>query len=66
MVRGPDHGTVNPGVIWAGHHCQFGVEAIVPVNQRTGNNVGVIAQMHFYLDDIFPHSFGRPLFGGAK
>ena len=63
---GQTTGTVNPGVLWAGQHCQFGVEAIVPVNQRTGNNVGVIAQMHFYLDDIFPHSFGRPLFGGTK
>ena len=40
------------------------VEAIVPINGRTGDNVGVIAQLHFYLDDLFPHSLGRPLFGG--
>jgi hypothetical protein len=59
-------GTVNPGIIWAGRYCQFGVEAVVPINQRTGNNVGVIAQLHFYLDDLFPHSVGRPLFGGRE
>ena len=65
-ARGQTTGTVNPGIIWAGRYCQFGVEAVVPVNERTGNNVGVIAQLHFYLDDLFPHSVGRPLFGGRK
>jgi hypothetical protein len=25
-----------------------------------------IAQLHFYLDDLFPHSLGRPPFGGNK
>ena len=61
---GQTTGTINPGVIWAGQHVQFGVETIIPINERTGNNVGVIAQLHFYLDDLFPHSLGRPLFGG--
>jgi hypothetical protein len=32
------------------------------VNRATGSNIGAIAQLHFYLDDIFPHSLGRPLF----
>ncbi len=65
-LNGQTTGTINPGVIWAGQHFQFGVEAIVPINQRTGNNVGMIAQLHFYLDDLFPHSVGRPLFGGNQ
>lgn len=56
-------GTVNPGVVWAGRLFQVGVEAVVPINERTGNNVGVRAMLHFYLDDLFPTSFGRPLFG---
>ncbi len=56
-------GTVNPGVIWSGRYCQFGVEAVVPLNERSGHNVGVIGQLHFYLDDLFPHSLGKPLFG---
>jgi hypothetical protein len=59
-------GTVNPGVIWSGKYFQVGAEAIIPVNSRTGNDVGFIAQLHFYLDDLFPHSLGRPIFGGNK
>jgi len=61
---GQTTGTINPGLLWAGQHFQFGVEAIIPINERTGNNVGLIAQLHCYLDDLFPHSLGRPLFGG--
>jgi hypothetical protein len=56
-------GTIDPGVMWSSKYVQFGVEAIVPINGRTGNSVGVIGQFHFYLDDLFPHSLGRPLFG---
>ncbi len=56
-------GTVNPGFIWSGKYFQVGVEAVIPVNSETGNNVGVLAQLHFYLDDIFPNTLGRPLFG---
>jgi hypothetical protein len=65
-ARGQTTGTINPGVIWAGKYFQVGVEAIVPINERMGTNVGVIAQLHFFMDDLFPHSLGRPLFGGNK
>jgi hypothetical protein len=64
--QGQTTGTINPGIIWAGKYFQLGVEAVVPINERTGNNVGVIAQLHFFIDDLFPHSLGRPLFGGNK
>jgi hypothetical protein len=64
--EGQTTGTVNPGVIWSGKYFQVGAEAVIPVNSRTGNDVGFIAQLHFYLDDLFPHSLGRPLFGGRK
>jgi hypothetical protein len=40
---------------------QLGVEAIIPLTRATGKNVGVIAQVHFYLDDLVPQ-IGRPLF----
>ena len=63
---GETTGTINPGVIWSGQYFQFGLEAIIPINKRTGSNVGVIAQLHFYLDDLFPQSLGHPLFGGRK
>jgi hypothetical protein len=63
---GQTTGTINPGVIWSGKYFQVGAEAMIPVNSRTGSDVGFIAQLHFYLDDLFPHSLGRPLFGGKK
>ena len=60
-VSGPTTGTVNPGIIWSGQYFQLGVEAIIPINSHTGNNVGVVGQLHFYLDDILPKIFGKPL-----
>jgi hypothetical protein len=56
-------GTVNPGVIWVGSYFQVGVEAIVPINRASGTSIGAVAQLHFYLDDIFPYSLGQPLLG---
>ena len=55
--------TINPGVIWSGKYFQIGVEAVIPINRQTGNNVGVLAQLHFYLDDLFPMLFRKPLLG---
>lgn len=60
---GQTTGTVNPGIIWAGKFVQLGLEAVFPVNERTGKNVGIRAMLHFYLDDLFPDTLGRPLFG---
>jgi hypothetical protein len=56
-------GTINPGIIWSGQSMQFGIEAIIPATKASGKNVGIIAQLHFYLDDLFPNSIGRPLLG---
>ena len=56
-------GTINPGILWVGNKFQVGVEALIPINRQSGTNVGVIAQLHFYLDDLFPKSVGRALFG---
>jgi hypothetical protein len=58
----PTTGTINPGVIWAGRYMQFGLEAIIPMNRATGGKNGVLFQIHFFLDDLFPKSIGRPLF----
>jgi hypothetical protein len=60
-ISGPTTGTINPGVIWSGQYFQLGAEAIIPINSHTGNNVGIVAQLHFYLDDILPKIFGKPL-----
>lgn len=56
-------GTINPGVLWAGRYVQLGLEAVIPMNGASGHGVGIKAQLHFYLDDLFPRSFGRPLIG---
>lgn len=58
-------GTINPGVLWVGQTMQIGLEAVIPVNRASGTGVGVIGQLHFYLDDIFPNSIGRPIFANG-
>ena len=58
-------GTINPGVIWAGNYFQVAAEAIIPVNRASGTGIGGMMQLHFYLDDIFPQSIGRPIFASS-
>jgi hypothetical protein len=57
-------GTINPGIIWVGNTFQVAVEALIPINRQSGTNVGVVAQLHLYLDDIDPRGIGKPIFGG--
>jgi hypothetical protein len=59
-------GTINPGVIWVGSYYQVGVEATIPINRDSGTGVGVLAQLHLYLDDMFPSTLGQPLIGGTS
>lgn len=56
-------GTINPGVLWAGQYVQLGAEAQIPVNRYSGRGVGFIVQLHLYIDDLFPQTLGRPIFG---
>jgi len=68
-VQGPRSGrttgTINPGVIWFGRFIQLGLELQLPVNRESGKNVGVIGQLHFYLDDIAPNIFTWTPFHGV-
>jgi hypothetical protein len=57
-------GTINPGVIWVSNYFQVGIEALIPINRQSGRSVGAIVQLHLYLDDLFPTTIGRPIFGG--
>jgi hypothetical protein len=59
-------GTINPGAIWVGGYFQVGLEAVIPINRESGNGVGVLGQLHLYLDDMFPTTVGQPLFGGSS
>ena len=54
-------GTINPGVIWVGSYFQVGLEAQVPVNAAERHGIGVLGQLHLYLDDMFPKTIGQPL-----
>jgi len=57
----PTTGTVNPGVIWSGRHMQVAAEAMIPINGASGHAIGAIVQVHWFIDDLFPHSLGRPI-----
>jgi hypothetical protein len=54
-------GTVNPGVLWSGRRLQIGLEAVIPVNRASGRGVGAAIQAHWFLDDLFPRSIGKPI-----
>ena len=58
-------GTVNPGLIYAGNTFQVAIEAVIPLNRDSGSGVGVVGQLHLFLDDIFPTTLGRPIFASS-
>ncbi len=59
-------GTIQPGFFWIGKYFQLGAEAVVPLNDRSGRRTGFALQAHFFLDDIFPGTIGKPLWGRTK
>ena len=46
-------------MIWVGNTLQFDIEALIPINRQGGGNVGVIAQLHPYLNDIDPRGIAN-------
>jgi hypothetical protein len=58
-------GKIQPGIIWLGNDFQVGVEEVIPVSGQSGNTIGVVGQLHLYLDDIFLTTVGQPLIGNA-
>jgi hypothetical protein len=54
-------GTIQPGIVWSGQYMQIAAEMIIPATRATGHGIGGVVQLHFYLDDIFPHGFGTPV-----
>lgn len=59
---GETEGFVNPGIIWFGKYIQLGLEAQIPINDNSGEGIGVLALFHVFIDDLFPNSLGRPIF----
>jgi len=65
----PSHtttGTVGPALYYIGNYFEIGIEAAFPINQASGKHVGAFAVLDFFLDDIFPNSIGKPLFGPSQ
>jgi hypothetical protein len=62
--------TVQPGVFYIGRlgpvSFELGAEAVIPINHASGRNVGAMAILDFFLDDIFPDTIGKPLFGPSQ
>ena len=63
--HGQTLGTINPGVMYENAYFQLGVEALIPVDHDSGAHVGLVVQSWIYIDDLFPHVFGHPIFGGG-
>jgi hypothetical protein len=55
-------GYFQTGVVYEADKWQFALEAVVPLTGQTGHGVGVNAELHFFFDDIFPNSLGKPIF----
>ena len=53
--------TVAPGAIYLGETFQVGLEALIPANKAAGARVGVLLQVHYFFDDLFPNSLGKPI-----
>ena len=59
-------GTIQPGVMYLAGAYQVSLEAILPINSASGRGVGVVGELHFFLDDIFPNTLGKPIFGASR
>jgi hypothetical protein len=55
-------GTIAPGLIYSERSFQVGIEALIPATKGSNAATGFIAQLHFFFDDLFPNSLGKPLF----
>lgn len=53
--------TMNPGFAYVAVAWQIAAEMIVPLNRKGGSGMGFRAQLLFFLDDLIPSLFGKPL-----
>ena len=59
-------GTVGPGLYYLAHDYELGIYGAFPINQGSGKHPGVFAIVDFFLDDLFPNTLGKPIFGPAE
>jgi hypothetical protein len=55
---------MNPGLSYVADTWQVAGEVIVPLNREGGRGLGVRTQLLFFLDDLIPSVFGKPLLTG--
>jgi hypothetical protein len=53
--------TMNPGFAYVAVTWQIAAEAIIPLNRAGRSGTGFRAQLLFFLDDLIPSVFGKPL-----
>jgi hypothetical protein len=53
--------TMNPGLAYVAVAWQLAGEVIVPLNREGGSGTGFRAQLLFFLDDLIPKLFDKPL-----
>ena len=53
--------TMNPGLAYVAVAWQVAAEVTVPLNREGGNSTGFRAQLLFFLDDLIPKLFDKPL-----
>src|SRR6185437_4250977 len=51
-----------PGLIYLADWGEIGLEALIPLNKAAGTNVGAVGLVHFFFDDLFPNTIGKPIF----
>jgi hypothetical protein len=60
-------GAYGPGLYYIGRlgpiSFELGAVAAIPINRASGRHVGALAILDLFLDDMFPDSLGKPLFG---
>jgi hypothetical protein len=49
FCNGQITGSVNPGLVWVGQDFNLSAEVVFPVNNQSGNGVGVLFQIHKFL-----------------
>ncbi|MGB6325262.1 MAG: hypothetical protein WBG11_05660 [Methylocella sp.] len=59
-------GVVGPGLYYIAHDYELGIFGAFPINQGSGKHPGVFAIVDFFLDDLFPNTLGKPIFGGPE
>jgi methionine-rich copper-binding protein CopC len=54
-------GYFKPGVVYEADNWQIALEAVIPTTGAIGYGASVVGELHFFFDDIFPDTLGRPI-----